>query len=270
MNRRIPQKGHAAVLTTAILAGCFAWTCETSNPQAIFIMDAAAVTFATQCTIRPGQAAQAIWPYGRLDLALSNQYWLFPRFRNMLNPIRTVTGETLETPQAEAHYLSVQVARVFLDMGEFSPKNSDTTATKQLGYKYMFEGVESQVAAGVGPLTEGIVAVQAIPPELGNVLDKKMQEAIRTVSSPAVWVTAYVTLIAQMQDGTVVQSNEFAFPIQLCWGCLVVPSCPDQIQQLPCNVGQDESIPGTVCQCLANHPEGCPVDCGVACWPSPT
>lgn len=241
-----------------LLPGLF--SCAKENPQALFIYDAMAMTSQTQCQLRPGQTAQSIRPYGVLDLALTNQYWLYPRFQNMLLPLEQVTGEGPQDMQAETNTLSIQGANVFIDMGEFSPVNSDTNKVKQIASAYMIDGVHSFVAAGVEPGEEGVVAVQVIRPDLGNIFDTKMQALVKKsgVAAPAVWVTAYVTLEAQTQDRYVVHSNEFSFPIQLCWGCLVLPFFEETPQSWPCYPGQDESITCAACPIIATHPEACP------------
>ncbi len=237
-------------------------SCAKENPQALFIYDNMAMTRQTQCQIRPGQSAQAIRPYGVLDLAITNQYWMYPRFKNMMESLTQVTGESGANLSAETHVISIQGAKVFVDMGEFSPVGADTNKVKETATQYMLDGVHSFVAAGAKPGEEGVVAVQVIPPALGNILDTKMQALVNKsgVRSPAVWVTVYVTLEAQTLDRYVIHSNEFAFPIQLCWGCLVSPFFEESPAEWPCYPGQDEAIPCAACSMptFANHPEACP------------
>jgi hypothetical protein len=223
------------------------------------ILDAMAMSPQQQCQLRPGQTAQAIRPYGVLDLALTNQYWLFPRFRNMMEPIGTITGEGEGGLQSETHYLSIQGATSFVNIGEFMPTSREVSLLR-IALKYLDEGVHSFVAAGVAPSQEGVVAVQVVPPELGNVLDQKMRAHVQkpTVADPAVWITVYVKLEAQTQDRYVVKSNEFSFPVMLCWGCLVMPFIEEAAQDWPCFIGQDEPLPLLACPFVANHPEACP------------
>lgn len=256
MKRCMRSPMTLAALAAVVLTAPFAVTCDKAQPQELFIQDIMAMTSAQQCTVRPGQAAQAIRPYGRLDLMQTNQYWLWPRFRNMMNPLSTLTGENLQTPEVEGHYMSIQRAKVFVDIGEFNTGLSGNDA--RLRDKYSLDGVESFVAAGVAPLTEGVVAVQAIPPELGNVITGKMRSLIKTVESPSVWITLYVSIYGQTQSGEVIRSNEFSFPVNLCWGCLVYLDNSGQNADFPCFIGQDESIPSWACPFLANFPADCP------------
>jgi len=239
-----------------LLPGLF--SCAKENPQALFIYDAMAMTSQTQCQVRPGQTAQAIRPYGVLDLALTNQYWLYPRFQNMLESLAQVTGESSQNLSAENNVLSIQGATVYIDMGEFTPVGTDSQKTRDIATLYMFDGVHSFVAAGVEPGEEGVVGVQVIRPDLGNIFGTKMQAVVKSTTDPSVWVTVYVTLEAQTQDRFVIHSNEFSFPIQLCWGCLVMPFFEETPQEWPCYPGQDESIACAACPIIATYPEACP------------
>jgi len=255
-----PWRIAALAALLAVVPGIV--TCDHQSPESLLVLDVMAMSTQNQCSLRPGQAAQAIRPYGVLDLMITNQYWMYPRFRNMLQPINTLTGEGPTTPENEVHYLSVQRAKTYVDMGEFVPGSKDTNTVKNLGLKYMIDGVDSFVAAGVAPLTEGAVGVQVIPPELGNIFDTKMQELVnKQILNPAVWVTVYVSLYAQTQDRHVLRSNEFSFPIQLCWGCLVQPFCSTTVQDAPCYVGQDEPISASLCPFVVNHPKYCEPKC---------
>ena len=181
---------------------------------------------------------------------------------NMLEPLNQITGEGGSNLSPETHVLSIQGATVFVDMGEFSPVGTDTDKTKRIATMYMIDGVHSFVPAGAEPGEEGIAAVQVIRPDLGNVLQGKMRTLATSsgVTYPSVWVTAYVTLEAQTQDRFVIHSNEFAFPIQLCWGCLVMPIFEENPQDTPCHIGQDEAIPCALCTVpgIADYPEACP------------
>ena len=259
--KKLLNPWRAAALAVLLVAVPGVVTCDHASPEALFVFDDMAMTVQSQCSVRPGQSAQVIRPYGVLDLLQTNQYWMFPRFRNMLQPINTLTGEGPTTPENEVHYMSVQRAKVFVNLGEFQPAKGDKASVTTLATKYQIDGVESFVAAGVGPLTEGVVGVQVIPPELGNLFDTKMQALIKTTVSPAVWVTVYVSLYAETQDQHVFRSNEFSFPIQLCWGCLVSGFCNESVTSVPCIPGQDGSIEPSLCPFIADHPEACSPKC---------
>ena len=241
----------ALVAVMATLPGLL--TCDHASPESLFIIDAMAMSSQNQCVLRPGQSSQVIRPFGDLDLMVTNYYWLFPHFRNMMEPINSITGEGSASPEAEVHYISVQRAKTYVDLGEFA------SGSGKVGAKYQIDGVESFVAAGAAPQGEAAVAVHVIPPELGAYLEKKMQAVVDGgVIYPGIWVTVYVTLYGQTQDGNVISSNEFSFPVRLCWGCMVSGSCSSTFSDLPCYPGQDEPIPALLCPYMSNHPSYCP------------
>lgn len=261
MKTRLLKPWRIAALATLLAAVPGIVTCDHSSAGALFLFDAMAMDAQTQCMIRPGQTAQSIRPFGTLDLVITNQYWMFPRFRNMMEELTTITGEGPTSPETETHYMSVQRAMVFVDWG---PDLAPTNAERGLAQKYFVDGVESFVTAGVAPQTEGAVAVQVIPPELGNTFAKKLKAiSDKGVQSPAVWVTIYISLYAQTQDQNVIRSNEMSFPIRLCYGCLVLPICGTAIDALPCHIGQDEPISPDWCPWLANNPGDCEPKCFV-------
>lgn len=262
MKKTATHKARKWLLLLAIAATIpMQTTCSGQNAQSLFILDVLALSQRQQCAVQPGQSAQQIRFAGIMDLMLTNTYWLFPRFRNMMQPINSITGETTESPEAETNWLSVQTAKVFVDMGEFSPTSKDSDHTKQIATKYILEGVYYYVAEGLAPNTEGVVGMPAIGADLGNVFDEKIYELVHgtsAVESPGIWITAFVTLEAQTLDRWVVHSNEFAFPIQLCYGCLIRYTNPESITNTPCIPGQDDAIDCPLCPLIANHPEDCP------------
>jgi len=93
-------------------------TCEVENPRALFVYDAMAVSSRTQCVIQPGQRAQAVLPFGIMDVMITNNYFLFPRFRNMMQKTLSITGEGIESGQVETNYLSIGGAKVWVDLGQ--------------------------------------------------------------------------------------------------------------------------------------------------------
>ena len=265
MKKRIlnPLRIGALAILLAAVPGLV--TCDHASPESLYIVDALALPVGN-CVLRPGQTATQIHGYGVLDLMITNQYWLFPHLRNFLDTLATLTGEGPSSLQSEVNYITVKRAKVFVDMGEFTPsavKTSttpkDTPANLALGYKYGTQGVEWIVNASMAPKSDSVVEVQAIPPELGNLLDTKMKDVIDRlkVLSPAVWITIYVTVTGQTLDGHVMHSNEFSYPVMLCWGCLVNGFCSGTVSTTPCIIGQDDLIDPDLCPYVANNPDAC-------------
>jgi hypothetical protein len=243
------------VFATAVIVPL---SCPKENPQALLILDAAAMDSQSNCLIRTGGVSSSIRPFGILDLAVTNSYWLFPHFKNLMSPISTVTGESASSGMPETNILTVQGAITYVDPGDLLTGASAANVIN----KYFFDGVHSYVAMSVPPAGEGIVSVQVIPPELGTQLEKGLQAFAKGHEYPSAWITVFVRLEALTQDKYLVHSNEFAFPILLCWGCLVRyvsndPNAAPTTSSFPCFVGQDEGFDNTICRFFANHPEIC-------------
>jgi hypothetical protein len=252
------RKLNPKILVMAMLLGTMPMlvTCEAQNPMALMIFDAMALTPKQQCQIQPGQRAQAIIPYGILDVLLTNRYYLFPRFKNVMVPLSSITGEGSGSLQSETNILSVAGAKVWIDLGALTPALGD--ADYNIITPYILDGVQNTVAESVEPDQEGTVAVEVIKPEVGNFLG----EMLRATDAPlkaALDVNVYVLLQAETQSGEVVYSNEFAFPIKVCYGCLVIPTVATEANEMPCNYGQDFAIIPVWCPPLAIWPEDCPV-----------
>ncbi len=257
MRRNRPARG--ALIAALALAPLV--SCPKENPQELLILDAAAVTRQTQCMVRTGTAPQFIWLYGVLDLAITNHYWLFPHFKNMLPPIQEVTEESVSNlyPR-ETHYVYVHKAHVRVNLGGFyavpmSAKERNDLETLRV------DGFEVPVAVGLEPGTESTVAVEVIPTDLGNFLRKKILSYPGS-TNPGIWITVVVQLEGRTQDLWTVNSNEFQFPIRVCYGCLIRPTTNDPTQSptganVPCYPGQDEGVDDTFCLLVAIDKDAC-------------
>lgn len=226
-------------------------TCEVENPRALFVYDAMALTARQQCIIQPGQRAQAILPFGIMDVMITNNYYLFPRFRNMMLSSLSITGEGATSLQTETNYLHISGAKVWIDLGEFN-----NILTEEQLYVFGTEGIQHTVSAGVEPEAEGAVAVEVIKAELGNLIAERMRQVAD--SNYGLDINVYVMLMAENQAGEIIYSNEFAFPIKVCYNCLVRVSASDTVTEMPCFPGQDYAIPSLMCPAIALYPEDCP------------
>lgn len=246
----------------ALLAGMPLLSCPKEQPQALLVMAAAAVTRQMQCTFPgTGAAPQFIWEYGTLDLAVTNQYWLFLYFRNMLASLQQVTGEG---PQSlyptETNYVYVHSAHVRVNLGEFysvvtRPEDFATMESLRI------DGFRWDTALSVGPQEPGVVAIQAIQPDVGNMLYNLITSQTKA-TNPAIWISVIVKLEGRTQDLWTVYSNEFRFPIRVCLGCLIRPVTNDPTQpptgaNVPCYPGQDEGVDNNLCALIALHKDYC-------------
>ncbi len=244
----------------AILAFAPLLSCPKESPQEILILDAAAVTRQTQCMVRTGAAPQFIWLNGVLDLAITNHYWLFPHFKNLLPTIQEVSEESVTgLYPRETHYVNIHKAYVHVNLGAFYSVLG--TSEQQYVEFLRVDGLEVPVALGIEPGAEGTVAVEVIPTDLGNLLRKKVL-AYPGASHPGIWITVVVQLEGRTQDLWSVHSNEFEFPIKVCYGCLIRPTTNDPSAtptagNIPCFPGQDEGVDDLLCRLVALDKDAC-------------
>ncbi|MBM4394194.1 MAG: hypothetical protein FJ087_00715 [Deltaproteobacteria bacterium] len=239
-----------AVVTVAfgVVLGTQA-ACQKEHAQGLMLVWN--VPLDSQCNARPG--GNIYNPYGVLDLALTNQLWLFPEVKNVMPTIEEATGESITDGTIETNTVSIVSARVDFNLGMFD----DGTA---LPFTYQFDGYTWPLSTYVGPTGSIVLMVQAVTPELGNFLDERMVEWVkRGFERPGAWITAYVSVEGLTQDRWPIQSNTFAYPIHVCWQCLI-DCCSlvenpalDPAEELPCYPGQDSSICDSRCMLVSHH-----------------
>lgn len=255
---RKPNAVRGALI--AALACAPLLSCPKEQAQALLILDAAALTRQTQCMFQAGTNIQFILLNGVLDLAITNRYWLYPHFRNLLPTINEATGEGVSNLYPpETNYVNVHTVRVHVNLGQFySAANTSDIPTME---RYRLDGFEWDSGVSVAPGDEGVTAVQVIPPDLGNLLFRLIR-SYPNASNPGIWINVVIQLVGRTQDMWTVYSNEFKFPIMVCYGCLIRPTTnnpanPPTTTNIPCNPGQDEGVDDTLCRLIAIHKDAC-------------
>jgi len=242
----------AFLAAVAVLLTAFLPACQKDHAQHMLVVGATIVSPETNCT--PEAGTKKFLSSGILDLAVTNQYWLFPTVRNVMPTIAEMTGESAKQLTFETNTLSIVKADVHLDLGMF-----DDGVDPFLG-SFVESGFSWPVAATVAPNEEAAFPVQVIPPELGNYLDTKMVTWVKAdYRRPAVWITARVKIEALTQDRWPVASNEFAFPLLVCWQC-TIQCCslsqdpkPTGKEDLSCLPGQDAPMCDSICPVYSYH-----------------
>jgi len=243
---------------------CVVFTsCPKEQPQALLIQNMMAMSQQTQCMLRPGGGggAQFIRMNGVLDIGITNQYWLFPMFKNMLPTLKEATGlQPSNLAPTETNYINVYKAHVHVNVGGLFDLKELDGKDRATFEEVLSRGFTLDVAGSAGPNEVSAVSVQAIPPWLGNIIDKYVSRY--AASKPGIWMTLYVKLEGRTQDRWVIYSNEFSFPVLVCYGCLVRyvtndPTTPPSASSVPCLPGQDDPVDNNFCPYVANHPDVC-------------
>lgn len=246
------------VVSVALLAGLV--SCPSENPQSLFILDMMAMTVQQQCVVRPGQATQIVRMNGTLDLAITNRYFLFARFRNLLPELQAITGEgTNSLLGEETNIVTVTGASVQVDLTQFG---GEAVKVKTIAQNYLDIPFHTLVFATAEPETDGVAMIEAIPSDLGNFLAEQMRGYAQLYENPGVWTSVTLQLEAVTQDDWLIHSNTVTFPLQLCWGCLIRPitndpGAPPESSALPCLPGQDDAVDNTFCPLVAIYKDVC-------------
>jgi hypothetical protein len=220
------------------MASCTAWFgVDEGN---IVVKNAIARTGGAGCVISPDDPIQ---PSGVLDLSVGVGYTLPLKVANLV----------------EDDYLNIREANVYFTDGD----TQDTAigggvASEDLpGFPGNF--VESIAFTGIFPSTErytpatGVILAGEVQPLFVQAItqEEALQMSTNTAltaglitSEDSKTIIAHVVLKAETGQGAVTFSNEFAFPIALCSGCLVGPDfCPTPGEELLFNTDFDPCIP---------------------------
>jgi len=239
-------------LAAVAMAGLFV-SCPIHNPGSLVFLETMAMTRQNQCTIQAKGGSQYIRPFGILDLALTNHYFLFPHLHNNMPSSLTINKSSAENLDVESNYMNILGADVKLDipMDIYKDKN----VNKSVLYPAMTDGFFTGASGGILPDSEAMTAIELIPPAIGKELKKAFQAKINAdgCSAPSADIYAYVTIDGVTITGNKVRSNSYMFPLKLCWGCLVryISDNPKSIvpqgASTPCLPGQDEAVSNVLC-----------------------
>ena len=100
----------------------------------------------------------------------------------------------------------------------------------KIPYAVVIEGTDSYDEP-----TRTIISVQdAIPSDVGTTLT-----ALGSNDAHKAVLGVEVKLVGHLGDGSRIESDDFIFPVEFCWGCHV---CPAGFVYTACNPGQDNAI----------------------------
>ncbi len=230
-------------------------SCPTEHPTSLVVLNMGAMSRITQCSIQNNATIQYIRPFGILDLAVTNHYLGFPIVYSNLPKSSEISGERASSLEVETNYINIRGAHVRLDI----PMKiySDPLSNKKVLYPVMTDGFFTASSTTVEPKGKTIMAIEVIPPDVGNVLRTIFKAKVDkdACSHPSALIYAYITVKGTGVSGNEIDSGEFMFPIRLCWGCLIryVAKHPDSVppsmtaQQAPCLPGQDEAMDNVLC-----------------------
>jgi hypothetical protein len=242
---------------TAIMAGAVALAaagCSGESDRFFIVQDQVP---AANCVVGPERATYR--GDGVLDLSLVGAdslagYELFPLLQNDLPVVA-------EQNASQPNRLFVRAFRVRVEPGDAAPAKVTQLFDKLAGGDQRSLIEFQQVWAGTLEPGGGVLPahVTVIPGELARQL--RATRALETTSSFN--LLARVRAVGRRRDGEL-ESQEFAFPVRACEGCLVarLGPCPyaPANRGHACNVAQDEPVDccqtGNALICPATPPAG--------------
>jgi len=188
-----------------------------------------AVTQLEQCVARAD--ARVMLASGIMDVWMTNRYHMNMKIENFLLSTRAKFG----TLWGENNIVQVTGAHVSFDV----PDGLDPATVTALTDSHFLAGVGEAEPEGLG-----LASFSAIEPDVGNALATDSR-----VLANGAEVLLKVRLEGRLGDGTIVQSNEYYFPLHICYGCLymrVVQDCTDlsdaNDMRPPCRIGENEGV----------------------------
>jgi len=203
---------------------------------------------------------------GIVDLAATHEYVVGLQTRNLLTKTTTGTpfvqgAKDLRTDVSTIQLLGIDYYLEFDNKSEGPLKGLKIGGQSGDGHWYV------PISGSIDALATMIVRTTSLTPDIGIQLMSRWAQYKFNNSDAAKYTTKQTVLMHMsvegvMQDGEYVKSNDFVFPIDLCWGCLLtVPEVPPQTADsqakdlfqicatkqpadgyvLPCFLGQDEA-----------------------------
>lgn len=232
------KKKIGLTLLLVVLASC----APEGDPQVLAIAGAQLIDSKTQCRIKATGGAAEVKPMGVLDLLVTNKYYMAPVVINDLEP---AGGGDASGPNG----VTLKGAHVRYEISGLTGKHPDGTTDGPTKLPKVFVPASGYVQAA----SQTTTLIELVPPEIGKILDEDTVFDQKYTSGKLI---AHVVIEGFMNDGTVVRSNEFLFPIDVCRACLVYYPIP----MSKCCLGTQSD---SAVLCFPGQDEG--VSCDLAC-----
>ena len=227
--------------------------CAEQEAQVYFIAGNQAVDEKSNCELQGGGGAIAFRPYGYLDLSIADSYVLVPLIESGIPETEEVTGKGPKELMADNSTILIRGAIVNYEVdpiieAEILARTGATLPSDKFIHSAV--SVESSKSA--------LAAVEVVTSDVGQLL--RQAQLIMGEAYQSAQMLVRVTLEGQLQDGTIVYSNEFVYPITICNRCLIyypVKDCTNLETEpevvAPCFPGQDDAVDCRLCYILATN-----------------
>ena len=243
------------VLISSLVAATFlTGGCAEDTPE-IFVVGNQPFTETCEIPVA-GRSNQVLRTRGVLDLFITGAYQMVMAVENRLVDSGTVSftsggeGGGLVGQEWEANDIILQRALIRYE------------APDALGVPLPRE-LELDLSGAIAPGGATSIEMQTIPPSIGNTLANS--PILR--EGTALTLNLRIKFFGVTSAGNEVDSNEFVYPIQLCYGCLLStpPDAIDPDFPVQPNCRNSEIEEDVVLEDLCFTGQDAPVDCRVVC-----
>jgi len=228
--------------------------CAENEAQVYYIAGNQAVDEKSNCELQAG-GGSAFRPYGYLDLAMTDTYVLFPLVESGIPKSEEVTGKGPKELMTDNSTIFIRGAIITYEVDPII--EAEILARTGVGLpteKFVYS------AGSVEANKNSLGALEVVTSDVGQLL--KQAQLIMGEAYQSAQLLVNVTLEGQLQDGTIVYSNEFTYPITICNRCLIyypVADCTRQDEEpeviAPCFPGQDDAVDCRLCYVLSTSPQ---------------
>jgi hypothetical protein len=240
------KRWFGSALAGAAMVGVGLAACVDTN-SSIFVQGVLAPPSTTMsgqaCTYTPAAGTNAFLYSGVLDIAFSNNY----------SPVLLVASQLV--PRGNQNQLRAESSRVILQGAEV--RITDVAGIELSSFTVLGSGYVDPATGG----SPGLGSFSATLVDPGTV-DKLRPDVM---AGGAKRVIVYARVFGTTTGGVRVQTGEFQYPVNVCYGCLVSfppdsvdnaqpkPNCLNATAQgsnitTPCLYGQDQGIDCRLCQ----------------------
>jgi len=247
------QRTLPALLSPCLLALCLTGgvACNPANPTTLQIAGNMIPDqkIGTQCFARVGGQLRGD---GLLDLAIGGDYPFYAQIDSLLLDTKAVSGNGEESLRPIASNISIKTIHVAFELTTKGTPFASNVSTLKTKWDLPVDAVLKAGASAVVPFS----LVPGDPARGGGWRTRWAAFGKRYGYTQT--VLAKISAEGTMADGTPVLSEDFQYPLTLCWGCLLSVPMPkasaeviDPFQEctkfgsdgsLPCRPGADDFV----------------------------
>lgn len=253
MNRTV--RGAIVAVFGAVIAAMASPACV-EYPQSIVVLKVVRPKPNEEggCTVDAGDNGLV---NGTLDVLVAQSYSASLAVRNELR-----SSKDLAKARSEAGNVYLLGATVRLTLASGEALTSDPGLDGRAGNEFRTEGSGFLEPGALSSITVNLLDGAAVC-QIARRVEERVNNLKVRPQDQSVQVIAFARVQAQTLGGLTIESQEFQFPINVCWGCLANVTLAGNVCSAPaaaagddkpiCNPGQDASITCDKCKSISDY-----------------